>query len=189
MRKKLVLLTIVTGLAVPSTVSAQSLAAVAAAEASRRKLQKASAKVYTNDTLAGVQEAGVSAAPSPADADTTLAAKSTATSSTTAGGTATTEPVDEKKTEAYWKGRVIAIQQTLARNQVLMQAMQSRINALNAEALGADDPGRHAAAQTNLTTAVTELERLKQETDKLNKDLIALQEEARRANIPPGWLR
>jgi hypothetical protein len=34
-----------------------------------------------------------------------------------------------------------------------------------------------------------ELERLKQETDKQNKDLVAIQEEARRANIPPGWLR
>jgi hypothetical protein len=70
-----------------------------------------------------------------------------------------------------------------------MQAMQSRINALNAEALAADDPGRHAAAQANLTTAVNELERLKQESDKQDKDLLALQEEARRANIPPGWLR
>jgi hypothetical protein len=84
---------------------------------------------------------------------------------------------------------VTALQQSLARNKILMQAMQSRINALNAEALAADDPGRHAAAQANLTTAVNELERLKQESDKQDKDLLALQEEARRANIPPGWLR
>jgi hypothetical protein len=53
MRKKFVLLTIVAGLSVPSALDAQSLAGVAAAEAVRRKAQKAPTKVYTNDTLAG----------------------------------------------------------------------------------------------------------------------------------------
>jgi hypothetical protein len=189
MRKKLILLTIVAGLAVPSTISAQSLGQVAAAEAARRKAQKAPTKVYTNDTLAGTQDSDISPAPAPSDADKTAAAKSPASSGTTTGGAAKPEQVDEKKTEAYWRGRVTALQQSLARNKILMQAMQSRINALNAEALAADDPGRHAAAQANLTTAVNELERLKQESDKQDKDLLALQEEARRANIPPGWLR
>ena len=188
MRKKLLLLTIAAGLTVPSTLYAQSLATVAAAEASRRKTQKATAKVYTNDTLAGTQSADVQPAPATSDADKTAAAKSTAASSATGAG-AKPAPVDEKTTEAYWKGRATSIQQSLARNKVLMQAMQSRINALYAEALSADDPGKHAAAQANLTTAVNELERLKQETDTQNKDLLALQEEARRANIPPGWLR
>ena len=67
--------------------------------------------------------------------------------------------------------------------------MQSRINALNAQALSADDPGRQATLQADLTTAASEMARLKQESEKQNKDLVAIQEEARKANIPPGWLR
>ena len=99
------------------------------------------------------------------------------------------EPADEKKTEAYWRSRSTAVQQSLARTKVLLEAMQSRINALNAEALAADDPGRQAALHADLTTATGEMARLKQESEKLNKDFAAIQDEARRANVPPGWLR
>ena len=171
--------TFVLPLAAP--VRAQSLADVAAAEAARRKMQTAPAKVYTNDNLSGtMQEAASLSAPAPAPA---LATPQPST------GTVKPEAVDEKKTEAYWKGRSTTIQQSLARTKVLIEAMQSRINALNAEALSADDPARQAALQTDLTTAVSEMARLKQESEKLNKDLAAMHDEARRANIPPGWLR
>ncbi len=155
---------------------AQSLAGVAAAETARRKAQTRPAKVYTNDDLSGtLQGSGTSSAPAPASPTPAAAAK--------------TDAVDEKKTEAYWKGRVTALQQSLVRIKVLIEAMQSRINALNAQALSADDPGRQATLQADLTTAASEMARLKQESEKQNKDLIAIQEEARKANIPPGWLR
>jgi len=172
---------------VPS-LRAQSLADVAAAEARRRQAQTRPAKVYTNEHLAGtLQGAATSSAPAPATGSK---------SPTTAGPASATktdatksETADEKKTEAYWRGRVTALQQGLARNKVLMEAMQSRINALNAEGLSADDPGRQAAIQASLTTAVGEMARLQQESEKQNKELVAIQDEARRANIPPGWLR
>jgi hypothetical protein len=171
---------------------AQSLAAVAASEAARRKAQKAPSKVYTNDTLAApVQGAPIPDSPTPAGSavDAKSDAKSGANGANGSGATAKPEAVDEKKTEAYWKSRSSTLQQNLARNKVLTEAMQSRINALHADALSADDPGRQAMLQTNLSTAMSEMERLKKETDSDRKDLDALHEEARRANIPPGWLR
>ena len=178
MRNQLLLSTIAVALLVSSTVRAQSLADVAAAEAKRRKAQTRPTKVYTNDNLAGTVEEPASSTPAMEPAQPKSAAEP-----------AKPEAVDEKKTEAYWKNRASTIQQNLARHKVLMEAMQSRINALNAEALGADDPARHSMLQANLTTAVGEMERLKQESEKLDKDWAATQEEARRANIPPGWLR
>ena len=163
---------------------AQSLADVATAEAARRKAQTAPAKVYTNEDLSGtMQGAATLSAPAP-----DVAAAGTA-SPASAADAAKTEPADEKKTEAYWRSRSTAVQQSLARTKVLLEAMQSRINALNAEALAADDPGRQAALHADLTTATGEMARLKQESEKLNKDFAAIQDEARRANVPPGWLR
>jgi hypothetical protein len=169
------------------------LADVAAAEARRRKAQTRPTKVYTNDNLTGTVEepAGSTAAAGSVQPQTAAGTPNSpaANGAKSAAEPAKPEAVDEKKTEAYWKNRASTIQQSLARHKVLMEAMQSRINALNAEALGADDPGRHSTLQTNLTTATGELDRLKQETEKLNKDWAATQEEARRANVPPGWLR
>ena len=188
MRDQLLFFTLIATLAMPFTVRAQSLADVAKAEAARRKRQTAPTKTYTNETMGAPQGTDVSTAPSPAVSDN-------ATAKPAAAGTATPDAkpkgdaADEKNTEAYWKSRVTTLQQGLARNKVLTEAMQSRINALNAEALAADDPGRHATLQANLAAAVSELQRLKQDAEKQNKDLVALQEEARRANIPPGWLR
>ncbi len=185
-------------LVVPSAVplAAQSLADVAAAEASRRKAQTVKGKVYTNENLSGTMiEAATLSAPAPQapasapGARPTPAATPAPAAASSPAAPAKAEAVDEKKTEAYWKGRVAGLQQSLARSKVLIEAMQSRINALNAEALGADDPGRYATLQASLTTAVSEMGRLKEEAEKQNKDLAAVQEEARRANIPPGWLR
>jgi hypothetical protein len=192
MRNHILLSTIALALVLSTTVRAQSLADVAAAEARRRKAQTRPTKVYTNDDLTGTAQEPAEAASAVAGAADT-AKTATASPAAANGGkpadTAKPEQADEKKTESYWRNRVTTIEQSLARHKVLTDAMQSRINALNVEALSVDDPGRHAMLQSNLTTAVGEMERLKAETDKLNKDLAATREEARRANIPPGWLR
>ena len=72
---------------------------------------------------------------------------------------------------------------------LLAEALQSRVNALNTEFANMDDPIRRAAIEQNRRKTLAEMERVKLETEKLNKDIVALEEEARRANVPPGWLR
>ena len=190
MRKQILLISTILALTSHEMGWAQSLADVAAAEAARRQAQTTPAKVYTNDDL-GSQQGG---SPAPAAAASVARAPEgsgkPAASISKPGTTANPgEAVDETKTEKYWRGRITPIQQSLARNKVLLEAMQSRINALNAQALSTDSPGQRAALQADLTTAVGEKGRLEQESQKQNKELIAIQEEARRANIPPGWLR
>jgi hypothetical protein len=167
--------------------SAQSLADVAAAEAARRRAMTLPSKVYTNDSLSAESRQGSA----PATLPPVALAPSTPASSSTLPDQAKKEEIkqDETKTEKYWKDRMTAVQQGLARNKVLTDAMQSRINTLRADALNIDEPGQRAIVQANLNTAVGEMERLKQEHEKYNKDLTGIQDEARRANVSPGWLR
>ncbi len=159
--------------------SGQSLADVAAAEAARRKTVTASSKLYTNESLA----------PAAQQADPVAASSATPKSDAAKPDTAKPDPAAEVKTEKYWKGRITAVQQGIARNKVVAEAMQSRMNALNAQALNTDDPGQRAIVQANLTKAAGEMQQLTQESEKHHKELTAIQEEARRANVPPGWLR
>ena len=43
--------------------------------------------------------------------------------------------------------------------------------------------------QQDLNTALAELERLKKEIDTQQKAITAIEDEARRAGVPAGWLR
>ena len=170
-------------LAFQAGVSAQSLADVARAEEARRKTVKAAAKVYTNEDL-GSAPAAV-AVPSPSTTPTTSAPKS---------GDATAKPeeqkpVDPAKTEKYWRDRADAIQQSLSRGKVLLEALQTQVNGMNAEFLTMDDPGQRDLLQARLQRASGELQRVQQDMDKHTKAAADLQEEARKAGVPAGWIR
>jgi hypothetical protein len=160
---------------------AQSLGDVARTEEARRKNVKKSSKVYTNEDLKGAGEAPP--APPPAAAAST--AKPEAKPETEKPKEESGPPKDEK----YWRGRMTAMRDQVSRNAVLAEALQSRVNALNTEFANMDDPIRRAGIEQNRRKTLGEMERMKLETEKLNNDIVALEEEARRANVPPGWLR
>jgi hypothetical protein len=160
-------------------VRAQSLADVAKAEEARRKTVKVTSKTYTNDDLkGGGSETGAPAPETPPPAEAVAKPDQQ-------------KPVapDQTKTEKYWKDRVAAIQQQLARNKVLLDALLSRVNALNADFVTTDDPAQRAVIQGNITTAQAETQRVQRDTEKQTKAAADLQDEARKANVPPGWLR
>jgi hypothetical protein len=71
----------------------------------------------------------------------------------------------------------------------MMEAVQSRINALWADFTARDDPAQRAVIASDRQKALAELERMKQDQESFDKQIADLQEEARRANIPPGWIR
>ena len=75
------------------------------------------------------------------------------------------------------------------RNAFMMEAVQSRINALWADFTARDDPAQRAVIASDRQRALAELERMKKDQESFDKQIADLQEEARRANIPPGWLR
>jgi RNA polymerase-binding transcription factor DksA len=79
--------------------------------------------------------------------------------------------------------------ETLAHDKVLLDALQSRVNALSTDFANTSDPAQRAVVETNRKTALNEIERLTQDVEKQNKAILDIQEEARKANVPPGWLR
>ena len=172
---------------------AQSLADIARKEEERRKTIPQPAKVYTNKDLA---PAPASSTPPPTVTETPTdakgavdgkapadKAKDAAAKEKAANGT---EPVKDK---AYWAGRLKTLQEQLDRNQTYADALQSRINGLTADFVNRDDPAQRAVIERDRLKSIAELGRLKQAIQDDKKTLADFNEEARRAGVPPGWLR
>jgi hypothetical protein len=159
-----------------TAVFAQSLGDVARKEEARRKSAPAT-KVYTNKDLGGKD------APAPAPA--------TPAAAPAAPAPAATESKDKgpAKDQAYWAGRMKALQGQLERDQNYADAMQTRINALTTDFVNRDDPAQRAVVERDRQKSVGELARLKKSIEEGKKAIADLEEEARRAGVPPGWLR
>ena len=170
-------------LALQAGVYAQSLADVAKAEEARRSVVKAGTKVYTNEDL------GRTAATTPAPSQSTTGAGAATKAAEPATKAAEQKPVDPTKEQAYWKERSTTIQQSLSRSRLLLDALQSQVNGLNAEFVNTDDPGQRNLLQARIQRATGELGRVQQDIEKLSKAAAGLQEEARRAGAPAGWVR
>ncbi len=185
-----VLLTI----AVP--VGAQSLGDLAKKEQERRKTSPPAAKTYTNEDLKKLPPAADSPA-NPADktpakpgdaAKTDGAAKpgDAKGDSKADGAKKEGEPATDEK---YWRGRITTANEDIHRNEMFRDALQSRINALSADFAGRDDPYQRAKIADDRQKALAELARVNQEIEKGNKLIADIAEEARRAGVPPGWIR
>ncbi len=162
-----------------SAAHAQSLADVAKKEEERRKTVPAPTKVYTNKDLNAVS-APPPPSSKPADVkDGDKAAKDALVA-------ADKEP---KKDQAYWVGRLKKLQDQLARDQDFADALQSRINGLMTDFVNRDDPAQRAVIEQNRRKSVAELARLNKSVQDTTKAIADFQEEARRAGVPPGWLR
>lgn len=173
---------------------AQSLADVSRAEEERRKTIKAPAKVITNKDL----KAPVPVTPTTTTDGTTPApaAGAAATNAGTDKGAGTPAadaapagPTAGGKDQAYWKGRATDLQTQLERDRSYADALQSRINALTTDFANRSDPAQRAQVEADRSKAVADLERLNQTIQNDQKAISDLDDEARRAGVPPGWLR
>jgi hypothetical protein len=77
----------------------------------------------------------------------------------------------------------------LDRDKTYADAMQSRVNALTTDFVNRDDPAQRSVIEADRQKALAELDRLKNSIADTQKAITQLEEEARRANVPPGWLR
>lgn len=164
---------------------AQSLADVAKKEEDRRKAMKgkeAGIKTYTNKDLGSV--------PAPASPPPEAAKPATAPADAAKEVKAEEPKQDEpKKDQAYWAGRMKDARDQLDRDQTYAEALQSRINALTNDFSARDDPFQRAKIGTDRQKAIAELDRLKKSIEDGKKAIADLEEEARRAGVPAGWLR
>ena len=171
-----VLLTI----AVP--VCAQSLGDLAKKEQERRKTAPSSTKTYTNDDLKKMP-----APPSP-EPGTVPAAKDL-DKDPAKPGDAKADGAKPAKDEAYWRGRMTAAREDVRRNEMFRDALQTRINALSADFSSRDDPYQRATIADDRQKALAELARVNEAIESGTKQIADIEEEARRAGVPPGWLR
>ena len=168
--------------------SAQTLGDVAKREEARRKQVKTPAKVYTNGDLRG--DGG---APTPAPASQAAAPNAAPPAAPAAGA----QPKDEdkaaaddpKKAEAYWKDRLAKARGDLDRAKTFADALQSRINALTTDFAARSDPAQRAQIGNDRQKALAELDRVKKEIEANTKAIADIQEEARKAGVPAGWVR
>lgn len=158
------------------------LGEVARKEAERRKTVTSSSKTYTNESL--------KPAPQPSSAPASSApASSTPPASTLPPPNASGDPSDRKKDEALWRERIRGEREALERAKTFAEALQSRINALNTDFVNRDDPVQRSGIAADRVKALAELERLKKEIEQHTKAIATIQEEARRAGVPAGWVR
>ena len=171
-----------------SIVSAQTLGDIAKKEDTRRKEVKTPGKVYTNENLRS--EPG-STPPSPV----TQAAGAAPTQQVPPSPSGVQPPKDAdkagdtKKDEAYWKDRITQARSALDRAKTFAEAQQSRINALATDFAARSDPAQRAQIGGDRQKAVAELERVQKEIQDHTKAIAGIEEEARKAGIPAGWVR
>ena len=195
MMKMLLTVAVLAVLAAP--VWGQSLGDVARKEEERRKTVDKSGKVYTNGNLR--------AEPAPS-LPTAAASPGTGTQDSGSAGQPGTgaKPADEAKPgempasqdqtnqpkdEKYWRDRITAARTSLSRSQMFSEALQTRINALSADFVNRDDPAQRAVIEADRVKALAELDRVKTEIQQQQKAISDIEDEARRARVPPGWLR
>ena len=152
--------------------AAQSLVEVAKREEARRKHVKVPGKIYTNHDLKPEP------APPPGNAGPDIAVPD-----------AIEEPRPGEKGQEYWKALMGAARAALERSHVLVAALESRLNALNTDIAARDDPAQRAELEAQRLRVLRELDRMEHDIEEQTKAIGAIEEDARKAGVPPGWLR
>ena len=156
-----------------------SLAELAQKEQERRKaLKTTAAKVFSDKDLPKTQTPAVASTvpstPTPVVAEQPKPAETKA---------------DDQKDEAWWRTRIAQAREAQRRAEAFAEALQSRINALSTDMVNRDDPYQRAKLGDDRQKALAELQRVTNEIEQSKKEIADIEEEARRANVPPGWLR
>ena len=99
------------------------------------------------------------------------------------------DPPAPKNDEKAWRERMTNARTSLERNEFMAEAMQSRINALQTDAVNRDDPAQQLQLRQQLGKAMSELDRLKKQVESDRKAIADIQTDARKQGVPPGWIR
>jgi hypothetical protein len=171
---------------------AQSLADLARREEERKKAVKADPKVYTDKDVGSIRASTPPAVVSSSPAvDAGASSESAATAQPGAPAAAEPPPTDAApvKDQAYWSDRMKKLRDQVARDQTFAEALQTRINVLASDFVNRDDPAQRSGIEAERQKAVAELQRLREAIAEGQKAIAELEDEARRSNVPPGWLR
>ena len=181
--------------AVAPAVAQSPLAEAARREAARREAVRAtSIPVYTNEDLNRLPERPAPARPVPVSPTrvTTIGpgGDTGGTRAAAAQGEGQAAPAASARgTEEQWRARITAARANLSRARMFAEALQSRVNALSTDYVSRDDPAQRQQLFEDRQKAIEEMSRVQAEIAGFEKEIAGIEEEARRLNVPPGWLR
>lgn len=175
--------------------SAQNLGEAAAREQKKREERKKKGatapdgRVYTEEDL---RPGSLSAEPKPspsAKATPTPAATPTPTPAPAADLAA--EEAERSAEKASWQARADQVRQDIASADAEVKRLEARVEGLRNDrgASNAMDPFRLQTIQAELASATSDLEAARNKAAAARQRQDALEDEARRAGVPPGWLR
>lgn len=155
-----------------------SLGELALREAVRRQSMPASVRSLTDADLG----------PPPARVPRPVAAPA-ATTDTAKPGEKPAAPAVQKKDEAWWRARMTAARSALERDRVLVAALENRVSTLTRDVVNRDDPAQRALLIAERLRAIEELDLMRKQVTADTEAIAAIEEEARREGVPPGWIR
>jgi hypothetical protein len=166
----------------------QSLADVARKDEERRKALKAPGKVYTNDDLRRYPVTTPDPPVQPADALPASPAEAAV-----AGEAKPAAPKDQEPSidqgEDHWRQLMGQARAARARSDTYLEALQIRLAALTTDFYAQPDPAQKSAIWAQRTRVFDDMERLKKDMIDQDAAIAKIEEDARKANIPPGWIR
>ena len=157
-----------------------SLAEIARLEAERRRALRGKSKIYSDKDLKRASPPqNPPGSPPPAGSTAVPDAPSPA------GGQL--ESTD--KGEDSWRKRITDAREDLRRNEAFAEALGARVTALTTDFVNSSEPVHRAKIGEDRQKAVAELDRVKSEIERGKKAILEIEEDARKAGVPPGWVR
>ena len=93
------------------------------------------------------------------------------------------------KDETWWRARMTQARAALDRDRILFAALENRVSTLTRDVVNRDDPAQRAVLAAERIRALEELELMRKQIVADTDAIAAIEEEARRAGVPPGWIR
>jgi hypothetical protein len=180
MNKKMILAIVVTLGTVPAVALAQGLGDASKKEKKRRESSTAAAKTYTETDLQDLEPVA-----NEEDAKRQPEGKPAPPARSTSSRSRARPESDPPDDEQVWRARVAQAEARIAEERAVYEhwARQSLVPGYEL----VDENNRPVASSVEELQAITA--RAKARLEAAEKALADLREEARRAGVPPGWLR
>lgn len=164
------------GRSLPLRAQTPTLGQLALKEQERRKALKAGGKVLSTSDLPKATAPPVTAPVPPSAKDAVAEEKPPA-------------KAEDQKDEAWWRQHMTQAREELRRSEMFAEALQTRINSLANDFASRDDPYQRARVAEDRQKAMAEMDRVRTDIDAQKKKIADIEEEARQAGVPPGWVR
>jgi hypothetical protein len=96
---------------------------------------------------------------------------------------------DEKKTEKYWRERKKALVNKIIENEAEIKNLETKLFELQMQLNGTDTLSDQLRLAEMFNATSKKLENYRKGLESMKQELEGLTDEARKAGVPPGWLR